>query len=39
MDSHQLEATALFASLVLTRTLLKEYPPSDQSKPQATQPQ
>ena len=37
MDSHQPEAAALFASLVLTHTLLKEYPPSDQSKPQATQ--
>jgi hypothetical protein len=37
MDSHQPEAAALFASLVLTCTLLKEYPPSDQSKPQATQ--
>jgi hypothetical protein len=39
MDSHWLEAAALFAALVLTRTLLKEYPPPDQSKPQATQQQ
>jgi hypothetical protein len=37
MDSHWPEAATLFTALVLTCTLLKEYPPSDQSKPKATQ--
>jgi hypothetical protein len=39
MDSHWPEAAVLFTAWTLTHTLLKEYPPPDQSKTQGKQPQ